>query len=316
MPRTRQPAAPAPAPIYTRAWQQATASARWAGANCFILAIIAFNGAASFNHMTYLAGHKGGQHGADVQLVATIFDLFVFAMRIESQRDKKRGTFARRAWLVTTPVLLQMVALFFSVLANYATASKGFWGTTFAISPPLMVMLGILMLERRYRLDALARTGTGTGQASPEAPAGTGAGTAPAAPRTGTGTAPRTAPDPAGTGTGGPADPAGEGPEADVVQLRDYFAKDGRLIPAGIVVPPDTDRAGQLIAVREATVKYLARNLDGKPCPAWALAAALRKNKTWVLAARAEIDAEDRAAEAAKASAAADADTAPKELSA
>jgi hypothetical protein len=315
MPRTRQPAAPAPAPLYTRAFQGAAAGTRWIATNSFILSIIAFNGATSFNHMTYLASAKGGQHGADVQLAATIFDLFVFAMRIESQRDKKRGTISR----LSIPVFLQMVALTFSVLANYATKSDNdpFWGTTFAVAPPIMVMLAILVLERRYRLDALAGTAPGTGQGAAGTEAGTGAGTGGAPAGTGTGTAPRTAPAPAGTGTGAPAGEGGEGPEADVLQLHGgYFMKDGKHIPAGITVPGDDDRPGQLIAVREASVKYLARNLDSKTCPAWALAAALRKNKTWVLAARTEIEAEDTAAEAARASAAADPDTTRKELSA
>lgn len=284
---------------------------RWVVDNCLILIIIAINGAGSFNHMIELARAKGGQTGAGVYFAAGIFDLFVFAMRIESQRDKRRGTITKK-WTMSAPVFLQMVGLGFSVAANYATIPKhpGFWAVTFGIVQPIVLMLAILMLERRYRLDALAALAAGSAGSAGSATAGIAAGSAPGSAAEyrpssdasiGAGSAAGIAADGgAGSAAGDSAAPPATGRHAAASKWTPGAWPTGIKIPrpgdgAPPVVSPDGLYALELAAVRKIRIAYPGLN-DGRALGIRALRHHTRRGQNWCHKILQDLAAEDRAA--------------------
>jgi hypothetical protein len=220
----------------------AWAAARWSWFtdNAMILTIIGINGSASYEHMAELA-RVNGQTGLDIYLVSGIFDLFAAALEAEKRKDRKRGTAS------VAPVILQQLSILFSVLANYATKgvlspkvtkameaatgihSSPFWQVTFSVAPPIVLMLAILMMERRYRLDEKKKpasgTEAGTGDGNRRQASGNPDGTASGNPD-GTG-----APEATGTGGAGGGHPRNPAPPP----ARDRDA--GAWWPAGVDFP-------------------------------------------------------------------------------
>jgi hypothetical protein len=244
----------------------------------FAIGLICDAALGSFHHQAGLASVHG-QEGIGVPLSAAIFDISAMAFLREARKNQKAGIYPARG--ISIPSFGMIVAVGFTVAANLATASPGFWGWTFAAAPA--VTLGLIIYIRDNRATILARRVTELAAAGSGTGTGTGGNQA-----GGTGNPvgnPRPNQD---DGTGGnDGNPDDDGQNQRRLSLITVGPR-GETIPGGCSIPKGIGAADpeawRMLAA--ASAAFAAANGAQQPT-AQQLALTVRKGKSWVLDARA-----------------------------